>query len=71
MHKGNGMLNFGITSMSEIDMWGAKKFKEGTSREKQVESWKEVLTKFSQVTGGTETKRDIKIIEPTNSKKKE
>ena len=69
--KGDGKIDFNIASMSEVDMWGAKTFKEDYSREQQAESWKEVLTNVVKATGGTETKRDTKVKEPKAAEKEE
>ena len=69
--KGNGKVDFSINSMSEIDMWGAKTFAKDKSRTKQKESWQEVLTNLVKTTGGKETKRDTKVVDPKTSDKME
>ena len=68
--KGKGNYDFSITSMSEVDQWAAKKA-ETTARSEQKASWIEVLDKLVKQSGGTETKRDVKIIEPKATEKTE
>ncbi|MFZ1824122.1 MAG: RHS repeat-associated core domain-containing protein [Chitinophagales bacterium] len=69
--KYDGKINFNINSMSEVDMGLAKTFAEGIAREKQSESWQEVLTNFVKTTGGTEVKRNLKVVDTKTSDKKE
>ncbi|MBK6730662.1 MAG: hypothetical protein IPG60_06725 [Bacteroidetes bacterium] len=69
--KYDGKINFNISSMSEVDMGLAKTFAEGIAREKQSESWQEVLTNFVKTTGGTEVKRNLKVVDTKTSDKKE
>jgi RHS repeat-associated protein len=61
--KGKGNYDFSITSMSEVDQGAAKVF-EGTARSEQKKSWEEVLDKVVKTSGGTETKREEKVIDP-------
>ncbi|MDB5139126.1 MAG: Rhs family protein precursor [Mucilaginibacter sp.] len=68
--KGDGKVGFNISSISEVDMGLAKTFTESTAREKQAESWQEVLTNMVKTTGGKEAKRDTKITDPKPSSKK-
>jgi len=68
--KGDGKYEFSITSISEVDQWAAKKL-ESTARSEQKASWIEVLDKVVKQSGGTETKRDVKIIEPKTTEKTE
>jgi hypothetical protein len=55
--NGNGSLTFTIGSLSQVDYGVAP---EGFAREKQKESWKEVLNNFIKLTGGKEIQRIIK-----------
>ena len=66
--KGDGNYDFNITSMSEVDMGMAP---EGFSRDQQRKSWEEVLDKVVETSGGTETKRTEKVIEPKATETKE
>jgi len=59
--KGDGNYDFSITSISEVDMGMAP---EDFSREQQKASWQEVLDKVVKTSGGTETKRTEKVIDP-------
>jgi RHS repeat-associated protein len=61
--KGNNNYDFSITSMSEVDQGAARIF-EGTARGEQKKSWEEVLDKVVKTSGGTETKRDEKVLDP-------
>jgi RHS repeat-associated protein len=66
--KGDGKYDFSITSMSEVDMGMAP---EGFSRDQQKASWREVLDKVVETSGGTETKRTEKVIDPKPAKTEE
>ena len=50
-------------------MGAAKVFKEKESREKQKESWEEVLDNVVKESNGNEVDRDVKIIDPKTDKK--
>ena len=67
--KGEGNFTFSINSVSEVDMGAAKVFKEKESREKQKESWEEVLDNVVKESNGNEVDRDVKIIDPKTDKK--
>ncbi len=56
-NNGDNGMTFTIGSMSQVDYGVAP---EGFAREKQKESWVEVLNNFAKNTGGKETKRVIK-----------
>ncbi|MEP7197285.1 MAG: type IV secretion protein Rhs, partial [Saprospiraceae bacterium] len=57
----DGKYNFSIKSVSEVDMGMAP---EGLSRDQQKKSWEEVLDNVVKKSGGKETKREEKVIEP-------
>jgi RHS repeat-associated protein len=59
--KGKDGIEFQINSTSEVDQGSAKAFAEGFSRDKQKESWDEVLTNFVETTGGEETSRSTEV----------
>lgn len=66
--EGEGKIKFSISSISEVDMGMAP---EKISREKQAESWEEVLTNVVNKAGGTEIKREAKVVEsPASIKEK-
>jgi len=59
--KGDGKLEFHISSISEVDQGSARTFAENYSRDQQKESWDEVLTNFVQTSGGEEASRSTEV----------
>ncbi len=56
----DGSVTFGINSTSKVDSGYTKLFAEGTAREKQAQSWNEVLTNAVKYLQGTEASRTSK-----------